>query len=394
MRALYHDDIAPSGPLNGLAKPTYKPLADRVDEAVEAQVKELGAFVTAEEVAEIRNREMAKTRNCVPFFDFTFSAAKSVSIVHASLVAAGSRAREAGDHLEAPGWRSGPRRSWPRCGIRPSTSWPPSRSGPPTPVPAMPGPSSVMPGASPPRPLSSGRARNGDPQLHVHTAVLNRVQRADGDDDRWRTLDSRSLHRERLLIGAFASRFLDQRLQQLGYALVARADGNGTEIGGVPQEVMDSFSSRRAAITPEVARLAREYEREHGHAPNGRALWSIRQFVTVQTRKTKHEVSRSAAEDLAVWTEQTRRAEVGALAEIHDLVSSFAAVQGPSAELAPEVRARAARIAVAEVQRNHAAWGLPHLIFELHRALPGFSRPALIRPGRSRILLRTSSLAG
>ena len=35
-------------------------------------------------------------------------------------------------------------------------------------------------------------SRDGDPQLHVHVAIWNRVQRADGADDKWRTLDSRS----------------------------------------------------------------------------------------------------------------------------------------------------------------------------------------------------------
>ena len=41
-------------------------------------------------------------------------------------------------------------------------------------------------------------SRDGDPQLHVHVAIWNRVQRADGADDKWRTLDSRTLHNQRL----------------------------------------------------------------------------------------------------------------------------------------------------------------------------------------------------
>jgi conjugative relaxase-like TrwC/TraI family protein len=36
-------------------------------------------------------------------------------------------------------------------------------------------------------------SRDGDPQLHVHVAIWNRVQRADGADTKWRTLDSRTL---------------------------------------------------------------------------------------------------------------------------------------------------------------------------------------------------------
>ena len=40
-------------------------------------------------------------------------------------------------------------------------------------------------------------SRDGDPQLHVHVAIWNRVQRADQADDEWRTLDSRTLHTQR-----------------------------------------------------------------------------------------------------------------------------------------------------------------------------------------------------
>ena len=35
-------------------------------------------------------------------------------------------------------------------------------------------------------------SRKGDPQLHTHVTVANRVQ---GPDGRWRTLDSATLHR-------------------------------------------------------------------------------------------------------------------------------------------------------------------------------------------------------
>ena len=89
---------------------------------------------------------------------------------------------------------------------------------------------------------------------------------------------------------------------------------------------MRSFSSRRAAITPEVARLAREYEEMHGHAPSRRTLWSLRQWATLQTRKGKHEVSRSPAEDLAAWTQQASREESQTLADVHKAIADYGAV--------------------------------------------------------------------
>jgi conjugative relaxase-like TrwC/TraI family protein len=51
-------------------------------------------------------------------------------------------------------------------------------------------------------------SRDGDPQLHVHVAIWNRVQRADKADAKWRTLDSRSLHSQRLAVASVADRIL------------------------------------------------------------------------------------------------------------------------------------------------------------------------------------------
>ena len=197
----------------------------------------------------------------------------------------------------------------------------------------------------------------------MHIAVLNRVQRADGVDDTHRTLDSRALHRERLGIAAVASRVLDQKLAAQGCRMVTRADGQGAEIGGVTDGTMRSFSSRRAAITPEVARLAREYEEMHGHAPSRRTLWSLRQWATLQTRKGKHEVSRSPAEDLAAWTQQASREESQTLADVHKAIADYGAVHTPAPELSTEDRGRAARIAVAEVQRQNATWTASQFIW-------------------------------
>jgi hypothetical protein len=120
-------------------------------------------------------------------------------------------------------------------------------------------------------------SRDGDPQLHVHVAIWNRIQRGDGADDTWRTLDSRSLHGQRLGVAPVADRILETRLSALGYVMVARADGNGAEIGGVPQDVMDLFSSRAVAVTGETGRLARDYQAVHGKPPSRRTLWLLHQ---------------------------------------------------------------------------------------------------------------------
>jgi TrwC relaxase len=94
--------------------------------------------------------------------------------------------------------------------------------------------------------------RDNDPHLHVHTVIANLVQRADGGDDAYRTLYGRPLLRARGHLDAIAKRRLASKLEKLGIPLVQRADSDGFEVGGVAQEQIDAFSSRKTAVTQGV----------------------------------------------------------------------------------------------------------------------------------------------
>ena len=100
-------------------------------------------------------------------------------------------------------------------------------------------------------------------------------------------LDSRTLHSQRLGVAPVADRGMETRLTGLGYAMVPRADGNGAEVGGVSQDVMDLFSSRAVAVTRELKRLAQEYEDRNGKPPSRRTLWLLHQQAGQNTRRTK-----------------------------------------------------------------------------------------------------------
>jgi hypothetical protein len=231
-------------------------------------------------------------------------------------------------------------------------------------------------------------SRDGDPQLHVHVAIWNRVQRGDGADGKWRTLDYRTLHNQRLAVAPVTDRGMETRLSGLGYAMVPREDGNGAEVGGVSQAVMDLFSSRAVAVTGELKRLAQEYADKHGRPPSRRTLWLLHQQAGQHTRRSKAEARRAiagrtgaaeptAAQRLAAWEAQTVHREVQALSVLHEQVARFAAARAGRAQAALDDAAKrtAARIAVAEVQRHHAVWSMAQLRFEVHRALP------VLRPG-------------
>ena len=226
-------------------------------------------------------------------------------------------------------------------------------------------------------------SRDGDPHLHVHIAIWNRVQRADRADDKWRTLDSRSLHHQRLAVAPVADRAVETRLSALGYAMVPRADGNGAEIGGVGQDAIDLFSSRSRALTPELSALIGQYRKVHGKPPSKRTIWLLGQQAAQNTRRTKAQARRTVAgqpgpaeptheQRLAAWEAQTTQREIQALSAVHQDAARFAAghVGRAPAVLDDAAKRKAARIAVAEVQQHHAVWSMAQLRFEVHRALP------------------------
>jgi conjugative relaxase-like TrwC/TraI family protein len=381
---LFMKGIGPGGELL-VKRRQSKDAAEREDTAV-ARYLQAHPYASPVEVAEARAAARGKDPHTVPYFDLTVSAVKSVSVLHASYRVSARQARDRGDEAEAAaldaraqeiedalmesareavGWLEA-HATYTRTGHHSAATgeW---RDG---------------------DGLAAGLflhhiSRDGDPQLHVHVAMWNRVQRADGADAKWRTLDSRSLHSQRLAVAAVTDRIMETRLTGLGYAMVPRLDGNGAEAGGVAQDVMDLFSSRAVAITGELKRLAEEYEEAHGTAPSKRTLWLLHQQAGQNTRRTKKDARRTVAgqtgseeptedERFAAWEAQTTRREIRALSQVHGQATRYAAAHAdsPLAVLDDAARRRAARIAVAEVQQHHAVWSMAQLFFEVHRALP------------------------
>uniref|UniRef100_UPI002F917212 MobF family relaxase n=1 Tax=Tessaracoccus coleopterorum TaxID=2714950 RepID=UPI002F917212 len=110
-------------------------------------------------------------------------------------------------------------------------------------------------------------SRAADPQLHTHIVVANRVQAA--HDGKWRTLDSRAIHAAVTGLSEHYNAVLSDHLTQiLGVGWEARERGAGRstawEIVGVPQELMDEFSSRTRDIEQVKDRLVDDYVSKHG----------------------------------------------------------------------------------------------------------------------------------
>ena len=381
---LYQENTGPGGEL--LVHRRQSRQADERESAAVAAYLAAHPYASATELAEVRAAARGRDPHQVPYFDLTVSVVKSVSVLHASYRVAARQARDRGeqDQAAALGARADEIEAALMDSAREAVAWLERHA-----TYTRTGHHSARTGE-----WRDGNgltaslflhhlSRDGDPQLHVHVAVWNRVQRADGADAKWRTLDSRSLHNQRLAVAPVADRILETKLSALGYHMVPRADGNGAEVGGVSQDVIDLFSSRAVAVTGELDRLARDYEAAHGRPPSRRTLWLLHQQAGQNTRRTKAEARRTiagqtgtdeptAAQRLAAWEAQTARREVQALSAVYGQVAAFAAGRAgrTRAVLDDAAKRTAARIAVAEVQKLHAVWSMAQLRFEVHRALP------------------------
>ena len=133
-------------------------------------------------------------------------------------------------------------------------------------------------------------SRNLDPQLHTHAVIANMVR---GGDGKWRTMANERLYASKMLIGALYRSELARELAGLGYGIEkTHADGR-FEIAGVPRQVIEAFSTRRAEIEAGMA------ERGLGDpAANQR----IAERAALMTRAHKRDVDKEALKES--WEKQ------------------------------------------------------------------------------------------
>jgi conjugative relaxase-like TrwC/TraI family protein len=96
-------------------------------------------------------------------------------------------------------------------------------------------------------------SRDGDPLLHTHLVVANRVQ---GRDGRWTALDGRDLYRHRLAADAiYRATYQRQLSRTLGVEWTAADRHGNRELQGIPEGLVRSFSKRTGQIDAELDRL-------------------------------------------------------------------------------------------------------------------------------------------
>jgi conjugative relaxase-like TrwC/TraI family protein len=133
-------------------------------------------------------------------------------------------------------------------------------------------------------------SRDGDPQLHDHVVVLNRVQAV--SDGVWRTLDSRGLFASTVMLSEIHQGVLSDLLTaELGWDWEAHTRRSSSapkwEVAGVAKRLMEEFSKRTTAIVSAKDRLIAQFEDDHGRAPTDVEVLKLRQTATLSTRRAK-----------------------------------------------------------------------------------------------------------
>jgi len=93
-------------------------------------------------------------------------------------------------------------------------------------------------------------SRAGDPQLHTHALVLNKVRCAHG---RWRTLDATELFHHKKSAGMIYQAALRNELHaRLGVRFREVNENGQADIAGVPDALLKLWSKRTASIDAEA----------------------------------------------------------------------------------------------------------------------------------------------
>lgn len=201
-------------------------------------------------------------------------------------------------------------------------------------------------------------SRVGDPQLHTHVVISNKVQAV--LDGRWRSLDGRPMHAAITALSPYYDALLADRLTGIfGFDWEPRVRGDNmhphAEITGVPESLVTEFSSRTRDIDRAAERLIAEYVANRRRQPNNATRIRLRAQATLETRPAKK--IRSLADLTREWRDRAGRvlgtdpiAWARALATAD--MPTFLAPQ----DLSPEIIAEIGVEVVAAVGEKRSTW--------------------------------------
>ncbi|WP_028985088.1 MobF family relaxase [Sporichthya polymorpha] len=147
-------------------------------------------------------------------------------------------------------------------------------------------------------------SRCGDPQLHTHALVVNKVRCADG---RWRTLDATELYHHKKSAGMVYQAALRSELHARVGVVFEEPNAHGqAEIAGIPAGLLKLWSKRAAQIEPEAAVKIAEYENSLGRSLTSAEQAAVTKAAVLKTRPGKTHPDQATLGQ--AWADEAERA--------------------------------------------------------------------------------------
>ncbi|KQU67367.1 MobF family relaxase [Phycicoccus sp. Root101] len=216
-------------------------------------------------------------------------------------------------------------------------------------------------------------SRAGDPDLHTHVAMANKVQNIDpGGAGRWLSIDGRVLYKANVSASEQYNTSLEKHLRaDLGLRFEERPNSDARkravrEVVGVDARLTERWSARRASIQARRAVLAQQFQAAHGRPPTEVESIQLAQQATLETREAKHE-ARSLAEQRRAWHQQAVEV-LGDEAAVGSMVQTATAPPIPATTRvdAAWIRETAERM-VATTETRRSTWQVWHVRAEALR---------------------------
>jgi conjugative relaxase-like TrwC/TraI family protein len=228
-------------------------------------------------------------------------------------------------------------------------------------------------------------SRAGDPDLHTHVAVANKVQTLDG---RWLSIDGRVLFKANVAASETYNTALEQHLRDtLGVRFAERPGTDPAkrpirEIVGVDARLNQRWSTRRAHIETRRGELAIQFQDDHGRPPTPVEALHLAQQATLETRDAKHE-PRSLAEQRTTWLNEAAAVLDGAEAVASMVRAALAPPAGATRIVDSHWVAQTANHILNVMEASRSTWQIWHVRAEAQRQLrtidvPGKHTVALV----------------
>jgi conjugative relaxase-like TrwC/TraI family protein len=221
-------------------------------------------------------------------------------------------------------------------------------------------------------------SRAGDPDLHTHVAVANKVQAK--HSGKWLTIYGRVLFQHTVAISETYNTALEYRLgEALGVRFAERGSLRGRrpvrEIVGVSAGLCRVWSRRARDIDRREGDLVTSFVHEHGRSPTEPERLRLVQQANLETRAPKHE-PRDEGDQRRIWRRHASEflgSESALDAMVRTTLDAGRRVRrsGSADPMNPHLIQAIAVAAINELETRRATWQSWHLRAEAERQVRG-----------------------